>query len=87
MIVFFGYEELESNLLESFYNNKLYHAFLFSGIKGIGKATFAIKIASKILFSSYKDIKKSSTHNLSDSLLNIESNKEDDEVFKELKII
>ncbi len=44
-----GFESIESSLLTSFQNQKLHHAILLHGKRGIGKASFAKKFVTKIL--------------------------------------
>lgn len=44
-----GCEEAEEMFLEAWKNNSLHQSWLISGIKGIGKATFAYKIARFLL--------------------------------------
>ena len=44
-----GHEKAEMMFLDSFKKGTLHHALLISGIKGIGKATFAYKIARFLL--------------------------------------
>lgn len=44
-----GFDEIKQNLLNSYQSNKLHHAILLSGIKGIGKATFLKNLAQEIL--------------------------------------
>lgn len=46
-----GFESIQSKLLASHQSNKLHHAILLHGKKGIGKATFAKEFVSKILNS------------------------------------
>ena len=43
-----GYQKIESDILNDFSNSKLHHAIIFSGIKGIGKFSFAKKLAAEI---------------------------------------
>ena len=43
-----GFEPIKSSLLSSHQNNKLHHAILLYGKKGIGKATFAKELVSEI---------------------------------------
>ncbi|MEC7735513.1 MAG: hypothetical protein VX847_05215 [Pseudomonadota bacterium] len=52
---FIGNEHIERYMLKSILNNKLHHAYIFSGIKGIGKATFAYRLSRYILSNSSKD--------------------------------
>jgi DNA polymerase-3 subunit delta' len=44
-----GFELLKSKLLSSYQNNKLPHAILLNGKRGIGKATFAKEFCKEIL--------------------------------------
>lgn len=48
----FGFDKIEKSLLNNFNHNQLHHGLLFSGNKGIGKASFALDLAAKILLSS-----------------------------------
>ncbi len=50
-----GFEAIKSTILESYKNNKLHHATLFYGKKGIGKATFVKALALEILASQSYD--------------------------------
>ena len=47
-----GHKKIIDYLLGSFLNNSMHHAYIFSGNKGIGKATLAFAIARKILSGS-----------------------------------
>ena len=44
-----GHEDMEKMFLEAWKNKSLHQAWLISGIKGIGKATFAYKVARFLL--------------------------------------
>ena len=44
-----GHKENINFLINSFLNNSLHHAYIFSGNKGIGKATLAYLLSRKIL--------------------------------------
>jgi len=44
-----GHEEQEKNFLHSFKNNRLHHAFLITGQKGIGKCGIAVRMAIFLL--------------------------------------
>lgn len=44
-----GHEQIEKNLIELYNADRLPHALLFSGVKGIGKATFAYRFARFLL--------------------------------------
>lgn len=46
-----GHEKAEKLFLDAYQRQTLHHAFLISGIEGIGKATFAYKIARFLLTS------------------------------------
>ena len=46
-----GFAQSKSSLLESYKQNKLHHAILLHGKKGIGKASFAKELATTILQS------------------------------------
>jgi len=52
---FIGNEHIESYMFKSILSNKIHHAYLFSGIKGIGKATFAYRLSRYILSNSSND--------------------------------
>ncbi len=53
MIKLLGFEEIRNALISNFKKNKLHHGLLFSGKKGVGKASFALELAAEIiLFSS-----------------------------------
>ena len=46
---FIGHEKAESSFLDAFQRGTLHHALLIDGIEGIGKATFAYRIARFLL--------------------------------------
>lgn len=60
-----GHEKAEKFFLSSFNNKTLHHAFLIDGIKGIGKATFAYKIARFLLTAD--EAKKYTSLNVSEN--------------------
>lgn len=45
----FGFDNLEKAILSDFYRDRLHHSILLNGQKGVGKATFAFRLANKIL--------------------------------------
>lgn len=47
-----GFDQIKKSLLDNFGENKLHHGLLFSGNKGIGKASFAFDLATQIILSS-----------------------------------
>ena len=47
--------EIEDRILNQFCNGKMHHATMLSGKYGIGKATFAYWLASRMILSSCKD--------------------------------
>ncbi len=65
-----NFTSIKSFLIDNFNNNKLHHGLLFSGNKGIGKAAFAIDLASQIILSSCP--------NQNDDLIKIQSNSHPD---------
>ena len=52
---FIGNDNIEQFMLNSINSKKLHHAYLFSGTKGIGKATFAYRAARYILSNALKE--------------------------------
>ena len=52
---FIGNNNIEEFMLNSINSNKLHHAYLLSGIKGLGKATFAYRCAKYILSDTFKE--------------------------------
>ena len=48
--LFFGHNEEEQRFLSSWYSGKMHHAWLLTGPKGIGKATFAFR-AARFIFN------------------------------------
>ena len=52
---FNGNQNVEDYILNSLSNNHLHHAYLLSGIKGIGKATFAYRVSRYLLSGSKED--------------------------------
>ena len=52
---FIGNQNVEDYILNSLSNNHLHHAYLLSGIKGIGKATFAYRVSRYLLSGSKED--------------------------------
>ena len=51
---FIGNNDIQRFMFNSINSNKLHHAYLLSGLKGLGKATFAYKCAKYILSDSFK---------------------------------
>lgn len=51
-----GHETVAQRLLADWNNNRLPHAYLFAGRRGIGKATLALKLAQFILSQSEKKV-------------------------------
>ncbi len=49
---FISHEEVENNILSLWNSGRMPHALIFNGIKGIGKATFAYRLARFILKES-----------------------------------
>ncbi len=62
-----GHERAEKLFLDSFKNKTLHHAFLIDGIRGIGKATFAYKIARFLLTADEKKADEYTSLNVSDT--------------------
>ena len=52
---FNGNQNIEDYILNYLSNNHLHHAYLLSGIKGIGKATFAYRVSRYLLSGSKED--------------------------------
>ncbi len=50
-----GHEAVEKNLLELIDTNALPHALILNGVKGIGKSTFAFRLARYLLKSGIQD--------------------------------
>lgn len=50
-----GFDGIKATLLQQHQNNKLHHALLFHGKKGIGKASFATEFALNILNGQNED--------------------------------
>ena len=46
---FFGFKKIEQYFLDILKKKKISNAYIFTGIKGIGKATFAYRLARCIL--------------------------------------
>jgi DNA polymerase III gamma/tau subunit len=65
-----NFDKIKKSLLDNFNDNKLHHGLLFSGNKGIGKAAFAIDLATQIILSSCP--------NQNDDLTKIQSNSHPD---------
>ena len=53
-----GHEKAEKMFLEAFDKGTMHHALLISGLKGIGKATFAYKIARFLLQDDFENAPK-----------------------------
>ncbi|MGB0935554.1 MAG: DNA polymerase III subunit delta' [Alphaproteobacteria bacterium] len=47
--VLFGHQKIEKKLLQSWQQNRLHHGLLLTGPKGVGKATFAFRLAKFLL--------------------------------------
>ena len=65
-----GFEQIKNSLLNNFNDNKLHHGLLLMGNKGIGKASFAFDLATKIILSS--------SQNHADDLTKIQSSSHPD---------
>jgi len=65
-----NFDKIKKSLLDNFNDNKLHHGLLFSGNKGIGKASFALDLAAQIILSSCS--------NQNDNLTKIQSNSHPD---------
>ena len=52
---FIGNNNIEEFMVNSINTNKLHHAYLLSGIKGLGKATFSYRCAKYILSDSLEN--------------------------------
>ena len=57
----FGHKEAQSSILNAIKINKIHHAWLLCGPKGIGKATLAWKIARSLLISKSTSINDNDT--------------------------
>lgn len=53
--LFLGHEQIEKDLLALWNSNRMPHAIVLSGLQGIGKATFAYRLARFILKESSQD--------------------------------
>ena len=58
-----GFDSIKSSLLNNYRHNKLHHAILFHGKKGIGKASFAKEFALEILQKNSAENSKSHSEN------------------------
>ena len=58
---FIGNNNIEEFMLNSINTNKLHHAYVLSGIKGLGKATFAYRCSKYILSAPFSSFKKKLT--------------------------
>ncbi len=45
----YGHDKIEQSLISQYYNDTLPHAIIFEGVKGIGKATMAFRLAKFLL--------------------------------------
>ena len=54
---FYGFDNIEKLFLNILRNKKLLNAYIFYGIKGIGKATFAFRL-SRFILSQNKNFNK-----------------------------
>jgi DNA polymerase-3 subunit delta' len=52
---FIGHDAIENNMLDLWHANRMPHALIFNGIKGIGKATFAYRLARFIMSQNKND--------------------------------
>lgn len=50
-----GHEGIEQNIIDLWHSGRMPHAMIFNGLKGIGKATFAYRLARFILKESGQD--------------------------------
>ena len=53
-----GHNNIEKFMLDSIKSRRIHHAYLLSGIEGIGKATFAHRVSRFILSNLYGEIWK-----------------------------
>jgi len=74
-----SHQGIEQNLLELWHANRLPHTVIFSGLKGVGKATFAYRLARFILKNSATN--HSQTDDLPANTMNISP---DDPVFRKV---
>ena len=51
----FGHQSAEQEFINCYKSGKLHHGWLITGSKGIGKATFAWKVAKFLLTQSIND--------------------------------
>jgi len=52
---FLGHDDVEKDVLDLWHSGRMPHAVIFNGLKGVGKATFAYRLARFILRESARD--------------------------------
>ena len=73
---FFGFKDIEDYFLKIVKNNKLLNSYIFHGIKGVGKATFAYKLTRFLLNNemkekSFKSLNISKDKNIFKNIMNL----------------
>ena len=68
-----GHSDIEKFMLDSIKSRRIHHAYLLSGIEGIGKATFAHKVSRFILSNLYGDNMEIEKNNRTVNLINKDS--------------
>ena len=73
---FFGFKDIEDYFLKIVKNNKLLNSYIFHGIKGVGKATFAYKLTrfllnNEIKEKSFKSLNISKDKNIFKNIMNL----------------
>jgi DNA polymerase III subunit delta' len=53
-----GHEIIEQDIIKQFNNKRLPHGLIFSGAQGIGKSSFAFRLARFLLAQSYDELQK-----------------------------
>ena len=62
--LFVGHQKIESNVLEQINNGRPHHAYVLAGPSGVGKATFAFRVAKYILSGANDQSSMDVDHNL-----------------------
>ena len=68
-----GHNNIEKFMLDSIKSRRIHHAYLLSGIEGIGKATFAHRVSRFILSNLYGDNMEIEKNNRTVNLINNDS--------------
>ncbi|MEM7651379.1 MAG: DNA polymerase III subunit delta' [Pseudomonadota bacterium] len=84
MSICIGHEKCEADLLERFKSGRMPHGLIFSGLRGIGKATFAYRFARFLLKQRASDPNQSAMFDDAPTEMNSFDVPSDDPVFRQV---